>query len=85
MTYSVNISMINEDLNITKSKTVEIFDGENQAREEMDDAMKRWLHTPSIEDVESDNDEYGNPVIYVTMDCGNVYTIGANMMDKELI
>jgi hypothetical protein len=71
MTYSVNISV---NLPMDKSRGFHLVN-----------SMKRWLHTPSIEDVESDNDEYGNPVIYVTMDCGNVYTIGANMMDKELI
>lgn len=80
---NVIITIMNNDkLQILETRQVSINNGVDQVKDHMLDCMYSWLDSREI--VSKTYDTYdGNPVLYVEMKNGEVFTIGGNINEAE--
>ena len=79
---NVIITLMTESHEVTASRNVQIINGVGQARDMMEDSMYTWIYNQAI--VKFTHEEYeGNPILYIEMDNGEIFVIGANMTEAE--
>ena len=81
---NVIITMMTESHEVTASKNVQVINGMEQAKDLMTNCIYEWLDSRAI--LETTFEMYeGNPILYIEMDNGEVFIIGANMTEAEEI